>query len=398
MRPLESVKVLDLTRYMAGPTCTEFLAFLGADVIKIEPPGMGEPARYQTATPEERAKNLDAWLFLFFNANKRAVTLNLKSEKGVAMFKEMVKKADIVVSNFIPGTMERLGIGYKILSAINPRLIYAENSGFGAGGPYSQYSAFDAIAKAVGGVFSNTGEPDGPPLNPGPIIGDTGSGMHMAVGILAALRYRYETGEGQAIDMSMADNIVNLNRNPARITLETGKPAPRCGSSGLGGYPWDIFKTKGDGPNEYVFIGAVRDHQFAALMKTVGREDLADMNWRVRIEKKDILKQAIENWTKSQNKMDAFHILARQGIPTGPVLDTVEVLNDPHFIQRGLIIENTHPKRGKHKMIACPIKLSKSPVDIIPAPLLGQHNEEVYHEWLGYNKEEVAKLKADKVT
>jgi formyl-CoA transferase len=150
MKPLESVKVLDLTQYMAGPTCTEFLAFLGADVIKIEPPGRGEPARYQTATPEERAKSFDAWYFLFFNANKRAVTLNLKSEKGLAMFKDMAKKADIIVSSFLLGTMDNLGIGYEVLKEINPKLVYAELSGFGKGGPYSSYPAYDPISKAIG--------------------------------------------------------------------------------------------------------------------------------------------------------------------------------------------------------------------------------------------------------
>ena len=393
-KALEGVKVLDLTQYEAGTSCTEFMGFLGADIIKIEPPG-GEVSRLIGRDKEAEEKGYDAWFFILMNANKRGITINLKSEKGVAIFKEMVKKADIVVSNFMPGLMEKLGIGYDVLSKINPGLVYAENSGYGKGGPYTNYPAFDAISKAAGGAFSTTGPADGPPMNPGPIIGDTGSGVHLAVGILAALRYRDKTGEGQEIDMSMTDNVINQQRSPLRYTIETGKPVPRYGASAVGIYPWDAFKAKG-GPDEYVFIGAVRDHQYATLMKAVGREDLSGWSWQERDQNRAILKEVIEKWTKTQDKMDVFHLLAKQGIPTGPVLNTVEVLNDPHFIQRGLVMESVHPQRGKHKMIACPIKLSKSPVEVIPSPLVGQHNEEVFKEWLGYSKEEVAKLKAEK--
>ncbi len=399
-KALEGIHILDLTMYEAGPSCTELLAFLGADVIKIEPPG-GEPGRKSgvipSMDPEEYAHDYDSWLFILLNANKRSITLNLKSEKGRAILKEMVKKADVVISNYSPGTTKRMGIDYSVLSRINPGLVYAEISGFGTGGPYSQFTAFDAIAKAAGGAFSNTGAPEGPPINPGPIIGDTGAGVHTAVAILAALRFRDITGQGQAIDVSMTDNIINLNRSPLRYTIVTGKPVPRMGGSGLGGYPWDIFRCKGDDPDAYIFIGAIRDHQYAALMKIVGREDLGKLDADTRNTKRALLKPAIEAWTSTLDKMEAFRILAEEGVPVAPVLNSVEVLNNPHFIQKGIVLESIHPQRGKHKMIGCPVQLSKSPVEVIPAPMVGQHNEEIYREWLGLKPEELGKLKEEKV-
>ncbi len=396
---LEGIRILDLTQAEAGPACTEFLGFLGADVIKIELPGVGDSTRANRSVEDEK-KGIDAWFYIVMNANKRGVTLNLKTEKGHNMFLEMVKKADIVVSNFVPGQMDKLGIGYETLSKVNPGIICAENSGFGRTGPYANYPAYDAIAKAAGGAFSTTGFPGMPPANPGPQIGDTGSGVHMTVAILAALRYRYETGEGQLIDMAMADNVINLMRSPMTYTLDRGVPIPRCGTtSPLGGYPWDCFKCKGDGDNDYVFCSAPRDHNFYTLMKIIGREDLNSIEWRARRspEMKPVLKEAIEAWTKTKTKWEAFKILAESDVPAAPVMDTVEILNNPHYIQRGIITEIVHPHRGKIKMIGCPVKLSKSPVEVRPAPGLGQHNEEVYKEVLGLSKAEVAKLKEEKV-
>ena len=396
-KALEGLKVLDISQIEAGPICTMLLGFLGAEVVKVEMPGIGEIGRVLGAQEWEQKEGLDSWNFLLMNPNKRSITLNLKSEKGLAVFKELVKKADVLVSSFVPGTMEKIGIGYDVLSKINPRLIYAENSGFGRGGPYSLYPGFDSVAKAIGGAMSVTGEPDGPPLNPGSFIGDSGAGVHMAVGILAALHYRDVTGEGQTVDMSMAENVANLSREQFQGTLASGKPAPRCGTSMNGSYPWDAFKAKGNGPNDYIYICTVRDHQYDTLMKIIGREDLMGINFRERIEKKAMLKEVIEEWTTKHDKIEAFHFLAERGVPAGPIYNTLEIFQDPHFIKRGFVIELEHPKRGKHKMIGCPIKLSKSPTEVIPAPLLGQHNEEIYKEWLGYSKEKMAQLKTEKV-
>jgi formyl-CoA transferase len=400
-KALEGLKVLDLTQFEAGPSCTEYLAFLGADVVKIEPPGKGEPGRKAGLSKAEREKGYhDSWYFILLNASKRGITLNLKSKKGTAIFKAMVKKADVVVSNFLPGTMDKLGIGYDVLRNIHPGLVYAENSGFGTGGPYSAYPCFDAIAKAAGSAFSNTGMANGPPLNPGPSIGDTGAGVHMAVAILAALRYRDMTGEGQQIDMAMADNIINLNRIFFRRPLDFGEPQPRAGGGSAGSCPWDTFRCKGDKPNDYIFIGAPMAHQYEALMKQVGREDLVEGlkdDGEARWQKRAVIKEAIETWTKTKDKMEAFHTLAKAGIPTGPVLDTLEVLNDPHFIQRGMVLEMHHQERGRHKMLGCPVHMSRSTPEYTPAPSLGQHNEEVYTEWMEYTKEDVARLQAEQV-
>ena len=399
-KALEGIRVLDLTQFEAGPSCTEYLAFLGADVIKVEAPGKGDQMRRGLLDKEGREKGYDSWPFVFLNANKSSITLNLKSQKGVDVFKEMVKKADVVVSNFAPGTMDRMGIGYGVLSKVNPALVYAENSGFGNGGPYSNYTAFDQIAKAVGGAFSNTGLPDGPLINPGPIIGDTGSGVHMAVGVLAALRYRDKTGQGQEVDMAMTDNVVNQNRSPIAIGLSTGEPAPRAGSGFPGITPCNIFKCKGDKLTDSVYVIGFQPHHYEALMKIVGREDLVGElrnDLEARWEKREAVKEAIEAWTKTKDKMEAFHTLARAGIPTAPILDTLELLEDPHLNQRGMIIEMKHPQRGTFKMPGCPVKLSKSIPEYTPSPLLGQHNEEVYAEWMGYSKEDLARLEEEKV-
>jgi len=398
-KALEGLRVIDLTQWEAGTSCTEYMAFMGADVVKIEPPNRGESARYNGSTKEEREKKIDSWYFILLNANKRGITLNLKSEKGIELFKEMVKKADVVVSNFLPGTMDKLGIGYPVLKEIKPDLVYAENSGFGKGGPYSDYPAFDAIAKAAGTACSNTGELGGPPLNPGPSIGDTGSGMHMFGAIMAALYYRDRTGEGQEIDMAMADNIVNLNRIHFRSAIGEGKPQPRSGGGVPGYVPWDIYKSKGDKANDYVFIAARQPHQFRALMSLIGREELASdeiiENLNLRWEMRDEIRKAIEEWTMQRDKMEVFHTLAQAVIPCAPILDTLEALSDDHFVQRGMVFDAEHPVRGTHKMLGMPVKMSKSDFEYRPAPALGQHNEEVLNEFFGYSAEEVAKLREE---
>jgi formyl-CoA transferase len=394
-KALDGLKILDLAQWEAGPACTEQLAFLGADVIKIEPPGTGEVGRTFVLSDEDAKQGLDSWYFLSLNANKRDITLNLKLPQGLAMFKEMVKKADVVVSNFAPGVMERLGIGYEVLSKINPKIIYAENVGFGKGGPYSNYLSMDSIAKAVGGAFSNTGMTNTPPLNPGPTIGDSGAGMHLAIGILAAYIQMLKTGEGQVVEQSMADAIINLNRVPTAIhPLDDGEPSPRRDCV-------EVVKCKGDGPNDYAYINMLTPKQYEMAMTAVGRKDMITdelkNDIRLRIERYHEIKEAIEGWTRTKDKMEVFKTLADLGIPTAPVLDTKEVLNDPHFNLRGTIVEFDHPRRGKFKMAGCPIRLSKNNYEYKPAPLLGQHNEEVYKELLGLSSVDLERLKSEKV-
>ncbi len=392
-KALEGLKILDLSQWEAGPSCTEQLAFLGADVIKIEPPGTGEVGRTFMIREVDRTKGLDSWYFLSLNANKRGITLNLKSPRGVALFKDMVKKADVVVSNFAPGVMTRMGIDYKVLSKINPRIIYAENVGFGKGGPYSNYLSMDSIAKAIGGAFSNTGLVDTPPLNPGPTIGDTGAGMHLAVGILAAYIQRLRTGEGQVVEQSMADAVINLNRVPTAIhPLDDGEPSPRRDFV-------EVVRCKGDGPNDYAYINMLTPKQYEMAMTAIGRPDMATEELKndihLRIERYQDIKAAIEDWTRTKDKMEVFKTMADLGIPAAPVLDTKEVLNDPHFNQRQTIVEFDHPQRGKFKMAGCPIRLYKNDYEYKPAPLLGQHNEDVYREWLGLSTESLESLKKE---
>jgi len=394
-KALTGMKILDLTQWEAGTSCTEQLAFLGADVIKIEPPGRGEVGRMVMLSAEEMKQGHDSWYFISLNANKKDITMNLKNPKAVAMFKEMVKKADVVVSNFGPGTMDELGIGYDVLSKINTRLVYAENSGFGKGGPYSNYLSMDAVAKAAGGTFSNTGLASTPPLNPGPTIGDTGTGMHMAIGILAAYIYAQRTGEGQFVDQSMADAIINLNRVPTAVmSMGSGKPARRPQVA-------EVVKCKGDGPNDYAYINLITDKQFQMAMKAIGRDDMATgdlaANMVARQARWGEVKAALEDWTKSRTKMEVFKTLADAGVPCAPVLDTIEVLNNEHYLQRGIIQEFNHPKRGKFRMAGCPIRLSKNDYEYKAAPLLGQDNETVFKEWLNLSKDDVEKLKAEKV-
>lgn len=400
-KALEGMKILDCTQWEAGTSCTEQLAFLGADVVKVEPPGRGETGRTVNLTREDMAAGIDSWYFVSLNANKRSVTLNLKSKKGVEMFKEMAKKADIVVSNFVPGTMDELGVGYSVLSKINPKLVYAENSGFGKGGPYQDYASMDPVAKATGGAYSVVGltndKIDTGPLNPGATIGDTGSGMHMAIGILAAYIYAQRTGEGQFVDQSMADAVINLMRvrmasagtyspthNVARRQVET-----------------DVLKCSGGGPNDYAYAVISTDKHFEEAMKLIGRNDLLNSEMRTdriaRQAKMNVIRAALEDWTKTKPKMEVFHTLAKLGIPAAPVLDTAEVIADPHFNQRGMIVEFNHPKRGKFKMPGCPIRLSKNDYEYRAAPLLGADTEGVLKEWLGLSKEDVAKLRTEKI-
>lgn len=392
-KALEGMKILDLSQFEAGPSCTEQLAFLGADVIKVEPLD-GEVGRSFLKVKEDTT-GFDSWYFLSLNANKRAITLNLKSPKAVEIFKEMVKKVDVVVSNFAPGVMEKLGIGYDVLSKVNPKLVYAENTGFGKGGPYSNYLSMDACAKAIGGSFSTTGRIDTEPIEPGPTIGDTGAGMHLAIGILAAYIQAQRTGQGQYVEQSMADAIVNFNRVATSIhPLQSGEPHPRRNQP-------NVVKCKGDGPNDYAFINLLTPKQYEMAMKAVGREDLItdELKYDIwaRRDHFDEIKAALEAWTIGRTKMEVFHELAKQGIPCAPVLDTKEVLEDPHFNQRGSIVEINHPQRGSYRMMGCPIRLSKSDYEYRPAPLLSQDTEDVLRELLGYSREQVLKLKEERI-
>src|SRR5712672_2208363 len=270
-KALAGVKVLDLTQYEAGTSCTEMLAWLGADVIKVEEPNKGEQGRWRAT----EKPGVDSFYFILLNANKRSVTLNLKSERGREIFIDLVKKVDILSENYSLGTLESLGLGYERLREINPRLIYLTIKGFGTYGPYSKYKSFDMIAQAAGGAMSLTGFPGSPPLKPGPTIGDTGTGLHAACGVLAAYIQRERTGKGQKVEVAMQEAVFNFVRVPMMGTHITHKPAERRGNRLGGGAVGDIFKCAPGGPNDYVYMLCTTPEMFQSLWKVIGRPEVA---------------------------------------------------------------------------------------------------------------------------
>jgi len=394
-KALAGIRVLDLTQYEAGPSCTQMLAWLGADVVKIEPPA-GEPGR--TALSDQRGE--DAWFFLLLNSGKKGVTLNLKSPRGRAMFERLVTTADVLVENMGPGAMDRLGLGWETLRRLNPRLIAASVKGFGGGGPYADYKSFEWIAQAMAGAMSMTGAPDGPPTKAIGGLADTGAGLHTAIGILAALVQRQATGVGQQVEVAQQEAVVNLLRIHLRDTYATGKPVPRQGNRSVNAAPSNIYRCRPFGPNDYVFIHLATVEMWKTLTRIVGRPELGDdpryADRRDRVKYIDAIDDMIEAWTEKRTKQEALEILAGAGVPCGAVLDSTEVLSDPHLRGRGMIVELEHPRRGRYPMPANPVRLSDSPTEMVRAPLLGEHNAEVYGA-LGYGETELDALRRDGV-
>jgi formyl-CoA transferase len=396
-KALSNMKVLDLTQFEAGTSATMMLAFMGADVIKIEQPGKGDPGRFlRTDTP-----GVDAYYFLLLNANKRSLTLDLKSDEGKAIFLEMVRKADVVVENLAPGTIERLGLGYEDLKEVNPGIIFASIKGFGSYGPYSDFKSFDMIAQAMGGAFSVTGFEGGPPTRPGPTIGDTGTGMHAALGILGAYVQKLQTGTGQRVEVSMQDAVVNYNRVATLSHYTTGQPAPRRGNAMPTSVPSRLYPCTPGGPNDYVFIHTSSLQMWHALLRTIGRADLiGDPRYETQQARNAHAQEVydmIEAWTTTRTKIEAMEALGKVGVPAGATLDSLEVLNDPHLQAREMMVTVQHPVRGAFTMPGSPIQMSQSPREYTPAPLLGQHTDEVLASWMGYDQAQIEQLRAQGV-
>ncbi len=398
-RALSGVRVLDLTQFEAGPSCTEALAWLGAEVVKVENPKGGDPGRFASS----ESQGMDSYYFLLFNANKKSITVNLKSERGLELVKQLVAEADVFIENFAPGTIDRLGLGYDVVKAINPAIVYAQVKGFAEGSPFENFLSFDMIGQSVGGVLSITGEADGPPMKPGATIGDTGTGMLAAISILGALYQRKSSGEGQRIQIAMQDAMLQYTRIAYAVQAQTGKPAPRTGAKVItgGNAPSGIYPCAPGGPNDYVYIYTTRagNHHWERLCKVVGREELgrdeAFATPKKRLERETEIDAMLSQWTQARSKREAMEILGAAGIPAGAVFDTAELHGDENMERRGVFQTIEHPTRGSFKMPAWPVKMSNSEVPLAPAPLLGQHAESVLDEWLSMSQEDIAALRSE---
>ncbi|MCF6096458.1 CoA transferase [Thermovorax subterraneus] len=393
MKPLEGFKVLDLSRVLAGPFATMILGDLGAEIIKIEIPGVGDDSR----SFGPFIKNESAY-FMSINRNKKSITLNLKKKEGIEILKKLVEKCDVLVENFRPGTMEKLGIGYDELKKINPRIIYAACSGFGHTGPYSQRPAYDVIVQGMGGIMSITGQPGGPPTRVGASIGDITAALFLAIGILAALNVREKTGLGQKVDVAMLDCQVAILENAIARYFVTGKSPQPIGNRHPSITPFSSFKTK-DG---FVIIAVGNDNLWAKFCNVVGRPELIDderfktnpdrtKNWE---ELESILNEIFSEKTTDE----WLEILEKAGIPCGPINNIERVVNDPQVKAREMLVELEHPVAGRMKVPGIPIKFSETPGKVeSPAPLLGQHTEEVLKEMLGFTEEQIETLRANEV-
>lgn len=393
---LSGIRIIDMTHNQAGPACTQILAFLGAEVIKLEEPKGGDIARRNM---RDRSDS-DSLFFLVLNANKRSLTLNLKSDRGKALFRQVIAQSDVLVENFGPGALDRLGLGYDALKRVNPRLVYATIKGFGTYGPNAHFKSFEPIAQAMGGAMSVTGFPDNPPTYVWPAIGDSGTGMHMAIGILAALQQRHATGKGQHVEVSMQDAVVNLIRISLRDHQRNGAPNPRTGNQLGRTVPGTTYPCAPGGPNDYVFIFA-QQQMWPAFARTIERPDLVEdsrfATEAARWENRAALEPIIAEWTQARTKHEVMRLLGDAGVPCGACQDTGEVLADPHLKARDMIVEVDYPTRGTYQTAGCPIKLSDSPAAITRPPLLGEHTDDLLEALCGVDPEEIARLRADGV-
>lgn len=395
MKALQDIVVLDLTRVLAGPYCTMMLADFGADVIKIEIPVKGDDTRGMG--PFVNGSSL---YYANVNRNKKSVTLNLKDPKGKEMFLALVKKADVVVENYRPGVMDRMGLGYEVLKEANERIIYAAVSGFGSYGRCSARPGYDIIAQAYGGLMSITGEPDGEPLRVGTAIGDVLGGMNLIIGILTALHARELSGKGQRVDVALVDSVVSSLETGTQRYFASGKLPRRIGNRYASAYPYDSFKAK-DG--NFV-IGCGNDKLFNLLCtKVLHREDLLTdprfLSNALRCENHAALKVEVEKWSTTLTKEEAYEAINAAGVPASPINDLYQVSHDPHIVEdREMFIPVKHPVIGDMRVNGNPVKL----LDMMPevrtcAPALGQHNEEIYGQLLGMDKAQLEALEEDHV-
>jgi len=389
---LSDIKILDLTRVLSGPFATMWLGDLGAEVIKIETPVKGDDARF---TPIH--VNGNSTFFAAINRNKRSITLNLKAPEGKKMFLEMVKQADVVISNYRPGVMERLGLGYDVLSAVNEKIIYATISGFGQKGKYAMRPAYDIIAQGMGGIMSTTGVEGGDPIRAGASIADITAGMNTVIGILAALHARTLTGRGQSIDVAMVDSTLALMPSENMRYFISGGLVPRTGHRYIGNAPYGVFKAK----DRFFIIACGSDKLFYQFCdKVLNQPELKDdERFKIMTKRSDnyyLVKDIVEKWASQYTADEAVEIILAAGVPAGPIFDMNDISKDEHIVgEREMLVKMEQPGIGEITVTNNPVKLSDTKAAIRrPAPLLGQHNLEVYGELLGYDQQKLEELAA----
>ena len=413
-KALDGVRILDFTHVQSGPTCTQLLAWFGADVIKVERAGEGDATRGQLRD----VPNADSLYFTMLNHNKRSITLDTKKQAGKEVLETLIRQCDVLVENFAPGSLDRMGFTWERIQELNPRMVVASVKGFGPG-PYEDCKVYENVAQCAGGSASTTGFDDGPPMVTGAQIGDSGTGLHLALGIVTALYQRNATGRGQKVLTAMQDAVLNLCRVKLRDQqrlertgvmeeypqftsgAKFGDAVPRAGNASGGGQPGWILKCKGweTDPNAYIYFIA-QAPVWASICRVIGREEwISDPDYatpRARLPRLMSIFATVEEWTKTMTKFEAMDVLNKYDIPCGPILSMKEIAEEPSLRATGTVVEVDHPERGKYLTVGNPIKLSDSPTEVTRSPLLGEHTEEVLAQ-LGYSSGQIAALRAEKV-
>ena len=410
MEALKGVKVLDMTHVQSGPTCTQLLAWFGADVVKVERPGVGDATRGQLRDVPEA----DSLYFTMLNSNKRSITLNPKKPEGAKIFTQLIKECDVMVENFAPGALDRMGFSWEKIQEINPRMIYASVKGFGPG-KYEECKVYENVAQCAGGSASTTGMLGEVPMVTGAQIGDSGTGLHLALGIVTALFHREKSGKGQRVSAAMQDGVLNLCRVKLRDqqrlekgplkeysqfgeNITFGDATPRAGNDSGGGQPGRILKCKGweEDPNAYTYFitqAAVWEKVCDVIGKPEWKEDENYSTPAARLPKLNEIFDTIEEWTKTKTKFEVMDICNPLDIPVGPILSLKEISEDQGLRDTGTVVEVDHPVRGKYLTVGNPIKLSDSPAVVKRSPLLGEHTEEILREFCNMTDEEISAVK-----
>jgi crotonobetainyl-CoA:carnitine CoA-transferase CaiB-like acyl-CoA transferase len=394
---LSGVRVLDMTQFEAGPSCTETLAWMGAEVVKLENPKGGDAGRYATSEKD----GIDSFYFMQFNSGKKSITCNLKTPEGVALVKKLVREANVFIENFAPGVVKRMGLDFESIKKENPNIIYASVKGFAEGSPYENFLSFDMIGQSAGGVLSITGEPDGQPCKPGVTLADTGTGMLMSITILGALYRQQATGQGEHLQLAMQDAMTQYTRLAYAYRDLNGKAAPRAGAKlfTTGNAPTGIFPCKPGGKNDYVYIYTTRagNHHWERLCVLLGRRDLIDdprfLGPKERAKNEEAIDKILTEFTKQYTKREAMKLIGECGVPCGAVLDIAELYDDKDLNARGIFQSMDHPERGEYKMPTWPVKVNGGHLPIPPSPLLGEHVDSVLSEWLDMSAKEIDELK-----